>query len=79
MEKAQEISTRKLARRVGQTMTVLIDDVDEEEGAVGRTIADAPNIDGMVYLNQYFDCAAGDFVEVKITHSDEYDLWAEAI
>jgi ribosomal protein S12 methylthiotransferase len=79
MEKAQEISTRKLARRVGQTMTVLIDDVDEEEGAVGRTIADAPNIDGMVYLNQYFDCTAGDFIEVKITHSDEYDLWAEAI
>jgi ribosomal protein S12 methylthiotransferase len=79
MEKAQEISTRKLARRVGQTMTVLIDDVDDEEGAVGRTVADAPNIDGMVYLNQYFDCAPGDFVEVKITHSDEYDLWAEAI
>lgn len=78
MAKAQEISTRKLARRVGQTMTVLIDDVDEE-GAVGRTIADAPNIDGMVYLNQYFDCEAGDFVDVKITHSDEYDLWAEAI
>lgn len=78
MAKAQEISTRKLARRVGQTMTVLIDDVDEE-GAVGRTIADAPNIDGMVYLNDYFDCAAGDFVEVKITHSDEYDLWAEVI
>jgi ribosomal protein S12 methylthiotransferase len=78
MAKAQEISTRKLARRVGQTMTVLIDDVDDE-GAVGRTIADAPNIDGMVYLNDYFDCAAGDFVEVKITHSDEYDLWAEVV
>ena len=76
MAKAQEISTRKLARRVGQTMTVLIDDVDEE-GAVGRTIADAPNIDGMVYLNDYFDCAAGDFVEVEIAHSDEYDLWGE--
>ena len=76
MAKAQEISTRKLARRVGQTMTVLIDDVDEE-GAVGRTVADAPNIDGMVYLNEYFDCAPGDFVEVEITHSDEYDLWAE--
>lgn len=78
MAKAQEISTRKLARRIGQTMTVLIDDIDEE-GAVGRTIADAPNIDGMVYLNEFFDCAAGDFVEVKITHSDEYDLWAEVI
>ena len=76
MAKAQEISTPKLARRVGQTMTVLIDDIDEE-GAVGRTIADAPNIDGMVYLNDFFDCEAGDFVEVEITHSDEYDLWAE--
>ena len=78
MAKAQEISTRKLARKVGQKMTVLVDDIDEE-GAVARTIGDAPNIDGMVYLNEYFDCAPGDLLEVEITHSDEYDLWAEVL
>jgi ribosomal protein S12 methylthiotransferase len=78
MAKAQEISTRKLARKVGQKMTVLVDDIDEE-GAVARTVGDAPNIDGMVYLNEYFDCAPGDFLEVEITHSDEYDLWAEVL
>ncbi|MEC8443034.1 MAG: 30S ribosomal protein S12 methylthiotransferase RimO [Pseudomonadota bacterium] len=78
MQKAQEISTRKLARRVGTRMTILIDEVDEE-GAIGRTIADAPNIDGMVYLNEFFDCQPGDFVEVEIEHSDEYDLWGSPV
>ena len=78
MEKAQEISTRKLARRVGTRMTVLIDEVDEE-GAIGRSIADAPNIDGMVYLNEFFDCQPGDFIEVDIEHSDEYDLWGTPV
>lgn len=78
MAKAQEISTRKLARRVGQQMTVLIDEVDDE-GAIGRTYADAPNIDGMVYLNGYQDCKPGDMVEVMIEHSDEYDLWGTPV
>ena len=78
MAKAQEISTRKLARRIGQTMTVLIDEVDEE-GAIGRTYADAPNIDGMVYLNGFQDCQPGDMIDVVIEHSDEYDLWGSPL
>lgn len=78
MAKAQEISARKLARRVGQQMTVLIDEIDDE-GAIGRTYADAPNIDGMVYLNGYQDCQPGDLIEVMIEHSDEYDLWGTPI
>ena len=78
MAKAQEISTRKLQRRIGQTMTILIDEVDDE-GAIGRTIADAPNIDGMVYMNEFFDCQPGDFIEVTIDHADEYDLWASPL
>ncbi|WP_320819435.1 30S ribosomal protein S12 methylthiotransferase RimO [Thalassolituus sp.] len=78
MAKQQEISTRKLARRIGQRMTVLIDEVDDE-GAIGRSMADAPNIDGMVYLNEFTDCEPGDFIEVEIDHSDEYDLWASPI
>lgn len=78
MEKQQEISTRKLQRKIGETMTVLIDEVDEE-GAVARSYGDAPNIDGMVYLNGFHDCAAGDYVEVKIEHADEYDLWGTPV
>ncbi|MCW9051460.1 MAG: TRAM domain-containing protein, partial [Motiliproteus sp.] len=78
MAKQQEISTRKLQRRIGTIQPILIDEVDEE-GAIGRTYADAPQIDGMVYLNGFHDCAPGDFVEVKIEHSDEYDLWGTPI
>ena len=72
----QKISETKLAKRVGQTLTVLIDEVDEE-GAIARSYADAPEIDGMVYLNGETSLKVGDFVEVNITHSDEYDLWGE--
>ena len=78
MATQQAISTRKLQRRIGQRMTVLIDEVDDE-GAIARSIADAPNIDGMVYLNEFFDCQPGDFVEVEIEHADEYDLWASPV
>lgn len=75
MEKQQAISTRKLKQRVGSKMTVLIDEVDEE-GAIARSTADAPEIDGMVYLNGETELSPGDLVEVTIEHSDEYDLWA---
>jgi len=78
METQQAISTRKLQRRIGQRMTVLIDEVDEE-GSIARSIADAPNIDGMVYLNGFFDCQPGDFVEIEIEHADEYDLWGSPV
>ncbi|MFL0804115.1 MAG: 30S ribosomal protein S12 methylthiotransferase RimO [Agarilytica sp.] len=74
MEKQQKISTEKLARKVGKVMPVIIDEVDDE-GAVGRTQGDAPEIDGAVYLNDEFSVAPGDIVNVDITHSDEYDLW----
>lgn len=78
MAAQQVISTRKLARKVGQHMDVMIDEVDEE-GAVARTWGDAPNIDGMVYLNDYFDCNPGDRIRVVIEHSDEYDLWGSPV
>lgn len=76
MDVQKAISRDKLAKRVGQSMTVLIDEVDEE-GAIARSYADAPEIDGMVYLNGETELQVGDFVEVAITHSDDYDLWAE--
>ena len=78
METQQRISERKLARKIGQRITVLVDEVDEE-GAVARSVGDAPNIDGMVYLNEFFDCQPGDFLEVEIEHADEYDLWASPV
>ncbi|VUD59619.1 Ribosomal protein S12 methylthiotransferase RimO [Thalassocella blandensis] len=76
MEKQQGISTAKLAQKVGKRMPVLIDEVDAE-GAIGRTKGDAPEIDGLVYLNGEFNVKAGDIVDVDITHSDEYDLWGD--
>lgn len=76
METQQMISTERLAEKVGREMAVLIDEVDEE-GAIGRTEGDAPEIDGAVYLNGETQLAPGDLVKVNITHSDEYDLWGE--
>ncbi len=78
MQKQQEISTAKLAMKVGLEIDVIIDEVDEE-GAIGRSKADAPEIDGLVYLNDEFGVQAGDIVRVKVTHSDEYDLWADKV
>jgi len=73
----EEISAEKLAKKVGQTMTVLVDDVDEE-GSIARSAADAPEIDGLVYINGE-DLEVGEFVTVKITDSDEHDLWGEVV
>ncbi|MGE6126307.1 30S ribosomal protein S12 methylthiotransferase RimO [Aeromonas rivipollensis] len=78
MELQQQVSVRKLARKVGQEMTVLIDEVDEE-GATGRSFADAPEIDGLVYLNGETDLKPGDLVKVHIDEADEYDLWASLV
>ncbi|GGO72620.1 30S ribosomal protein S12 methylthiotransferase RimO [Bowmanella pacifica] len=78
MQKQQAISTAKLAKRIGTQMDVLIDEVDEE-GAIGRTYADAPEIDGVVYLNGDTELKPGDLVRVEIEHSDEYDLWGTRV
>lgn len=74
MSLQQAISTEQLKSRIGTQMKVLIDEVDEE-GAIGRSYADAPEIDGLVYLNGETNCAPGDLLTVTIEHADEYDLW----
>ncbi|OIP08956.1 MAG: ribosomal protein S12 methylthiotransferase [Betaproteobacteria bacterium CG2_30_59_46] len=74
MELQEEISTAKLERKIGQTLTVLVDEVDEE-GAVARSAADAPEIDGLVYIEEADNLKPGDFVEVEITDADAHDLW----
>ena len=72
---AQErISTNRLRDKVGKTLDILIDDV-EERCAIGRSYADAPEIDGNVYLD-HTDLAPGDMVKGIIHHSDTHDLWA---
>ncbi len=71
-----EISADKLQNRIGQTMEILIDESDGEQ-AVGRCYADAPEIDGAVYLEDAPGLRAGDFVDATIIHTDEHDLWAE--
>ncbi len=71
----QEISRDKLATKVGQRIDVLIDSVDEE-GAIGRSSADAPEIDGVVYLASHPSLAPGNLVEVVVQDSDDYDLQA---
>jgi len=73
----EEISAEKLARKVGKVVQVIIDDVDDD-GSVGRTAADAPEIDGLVYIDDE-QLEVGEFVMVRITDSDEHDLWGEVV
>ena len=72
----EEISEQRLATRVGQIEDIIIDDKDEE-GYIGRSKSDAPEIDGMVFLDGDFDLKAGDIVHAKITDHNAHDLWAE--
>ena len=75
MEVQQRISAEKLQQRIGQQLEVLIDSVDEE-GAIGRCYADAPEIDGKVYLDGITDLQPGDALIATIVDADDYDLWA---
>ncbi len=74
----EEISEERLKLKIGKTMTVLVDEVDEE-GAIARSFADAPEIDGQVYINDGQHLKVGDKVEVRITDSDTHDLWGELV
>ncbi len=79
MEKAQAISEAKLAAKVGQTLQVIVDEVDDE-GATCRTRADAPDIDGNLFIDEDFDgLSPGDLVTVTVDEAGEYDLWGRRI
>jgi ribosomal protein S12 methylthiotransferase len=78
MQLQEEISGERLALKKGKTMQVLVDEVDEN-GAIARSSADAPEIDGLVYINNGQTLKAGDFVNVRIIDSDVHDLWAETV
>ena len=76
MQLQETISGVRLARKVGRTMEVLVDEVNDE-GAIARSSADAPEIDGLVYIEDGQALNMGDFVSVTVTDSDAHDLWAE--
>jgi ribosomal protein S12 methylthiotransferase len=78
MQTQQKISAQRLQQRIGVEIEVLIDEVDEK-GAIGRSYADAPEIDGKVYLDGFTDTFPGDALLVTITAADDYDLWAEPV
>ncbi len=79
MEAQQRISTAKLSRLVGTRMRVLVDAVDED-GAEARSAADAPEIDGNVFIDEDFaDLKPGDFVEVEVDETGDHDLWARRL
>lgn len=76
MQLQQEISAARLQAKIGKTVQVIIDDIDEE-GIIGRSMADAPEIDGVVYVDNPSNqlVTVGQIISVTITHADEYDLW----
>jgi ribosomal protein S12 methylthiotransferase len=75
MEKSQAISEAKLAAKVGTRIEVIVDEVDEE-GATCRTKADAPEIDGNLFIDEGFEgLNPGDIVSVEVDEASEYDLW----
>ena len=76
MQLQQEISAARLQQKIGKTLDVIVDEIDEE-GIIGRSKADAPEIDGVVYVDNQssMPVKTGDIIQVTITDADEYDLW----
>ncbi|MBB1073943.1 30S ribosomal protein S12 methylthiotransferase RimO [Rhodoferax sp. 4810] len=73
-----EISRIKLTQKIGQKITVLVDEVNDEQ-CIARSTADAPEIDGTVIIPGAWELEPGDFIEVIVTDSSEYDLTAEPV
>jgi len=75
MDVQAQISEAKLAARVGQRLTVLVDEV-EEDRVLARSYADAPDIDGTVIVPGAWELVPGDFIEVQVTGAEAHDIWA---
>jgi ribosomal protein S12 methylthiotransferase len=78
MEVQAEISRAKLAARVGQRLTVLVDEVEGDE-LIARSYGEAPEIDGVVIIPGAWELDPGDFIEVEVTDSGDHDLWARPV
>ena len=79
MQVQAEISERRLARRVGEVMQVLVDEIDDEGTAICRSYADAPEIDGLVFVEDSAGMTVGEFATVRIVEANEHDLWGERV
>lgn len=78
MATQQRISSERLERKIGSSMNVIVDEIDDDR-IVSRSQGDAPEIDGLVYLPKHDSVSVGDIVQVTITDSDEYDLYGEFV
>ncbi len=78
MATQQAISAARLQQKIGSQVEILIDEVDAE-GAIGRSAADAPEIDGRVFLDGVTGLRPGDALVAEITDADDYDLWARPV
>jgi ribosomal protein S12 methylthiotransferase len=78
MEKQAAISGSRLKRKIGSTQQVLVDAVSND-GVIARSMADAPEIDGLVYIEEHADVHPGDFINIHIDTTDEHDMWGRII
>ena len=78
MEVQAEISAARLAAKIGREIEVIVDEEDEV-GTLARSHADAPEIDGVVYLEGVFDLQPGTRLKVRVEDADEHDLWATPV
>jgi ribosomal protein S12 methylthiotransferase len=78
MKLQEKISAKRLERKVGKTLTVLVDEVNAG-GAVARSSADAPEIDGVVHISPAAGLKPGEFARVRVTRAGDHDLWAEPL
>ena len=78
MQKQAEISAAKMQQKIGQRLEVLIDEVGDD-GAAARTRADAPEIDGQLFLLGETDLQPGQRIQVEVTEADEHDLWGKRV
>jgi ribosomal protein S12 methylthiotransferase len=74
----ERISAARLKRRTGEELTVLVDEVTED-GAIARSSADAPEIDGIVHVARSRKLKPGEFARVRVLRSDAHDLYAKAV
>ena len=78
MQTQQVISANKLQTKVGETIQVMVDEINDDE-VVARSHADAPEIDGVVYVKSDKTLQRGQYVDVRIDGASDYDLWGQAI
>ena len=78
MQVQEKISARRLSEKTGKTLTVLVDDIDPQK-AIARSSADAPDIDGQVFISKARGLRAGEFATVKVMRAGAHDLWAEIV